>query len=299
MSDAHLDYSDRLLDTRSVRRSFDRAAAGYDSAAVLHAQVRGELLERLRLMSISPKVVLDGGAGTGHASRALKGRYPGALVVALDASLQMLRHAGRQRGWLRRFSCVCADAQCLPLADASVDLIVSNLMLHWCDPDAVLSEFRRVLAPRGLLCFSTFGPDTLRELRSAWAQVDAAPHVHDFLDMHDVGDAVVRAGFASPVLDVERFTLSYSDFQKVAADLRATGARNAATTRRRGLSSPRKFAAMQAAYEKYRRDGRLPATYEVVFAHAWAPAPKERGLPKATEVPLEEIKRQLKLPRRR
>jgi malonyl-CoA O-methyltransferase len=287
-----------VLDTRSVRRSFDRAAAAYDSAAVLHAQVRGELLERLQLMTISPNVVLDAGAGTGHGSRALKGRYPGALVIALDASMQMLRLAGRQRGWLRRFSRVCADAQCLPMADGSVDLIVSNLLLHWCDPDAALSEFRRVLAPHGLLCFSTFGPDTLLELRRAWAQVDAALHVHTFLDMHDVGDAVVRAGFASPVLDVERFTLSYSDLRKFAADLRDTGGRNAATARRRGLSSPRKFAAMQAAYEKFRQDGRLPATYEVVFAHAWAPAPRERGLPQAA-VSLEEIKRQLQLQRRR
>ena len=288
-----------VLDTRSVRRSFDRAAAGYDSAAVLQAQVRGELLERLHLMSISPGVVLDAGAATGHASRALKGRYPGARVIALDASLQMLLLAARQRGWLRRFSRVCADAQCLPLANGSVDLIVSSLMLHWCDPDDALSEFRRVLAPRGLLCFSTYGPDTLCELRSAWAQVEAAPHVHAFLDMHDVGDAMVRAGFVSPVLDVERYTLSYTDCRKVAADLRATGACNAARARHKGLSSPRKFAAMQAAYEKFRQDGRLPATYEVVFAHAWAPAPEERRRPQTAEVSLEEIKRQLKLQRGR
>jgi malonyl-CoA O-methyltransferase len=285
------------LDTQWVRRSFDRAAGGYDSAAVLQAEVRKGLLERLELMAITPRVVLDAGAGTGHASRALKNRYPKALVIALDFSLQMLRIAARRQSWLRRFSRICGDARKLPLADASVDLIVSNLMLHWCDPDDVLAEFRRVLAPQGLLCFSTFGPDTLRELRGAWVQVDASSHVQAFLDMHDVGDALVRAGLTSPVLDVERFTLSYSDFRWVAADLRATGARNATVSRHKGLFSPRKFAAMQAAYEQFRQDGRLPATYEVVFAHAWAPAARTPRRPDDAEVSLDEMKRQLKLRR--
>jgi malonyl-CoA O-methyltransferase len=287
------------LDTRWVQRSFDRAAAGYDSAAVLHTQVRRDLLERLQLMAITPGVVLDAGAGTGHASRALKGRYPKAQVIALDFSAQMLRIAGRRQSWWRRFSRVCADAESMPLADGSVDLVVSNLMLQWCDPDAVFSEFRRVLAPQGLLCFTTFGPDTLRELRSAWAQVDTAAHVNAFLDMHDIGDALVRAGFSSPVLDVERFTLRYTDVRRVAEDLKATGARNAASARRRGLSSPRKFAAMQAAYEQFRQDGLLPATYEVVFAHAWAPASSSRNRPDGAEVSLQELKRQLKLRRPR
>jgi malonyl-CoA O-methyltransferase len=294
MSDAMDGFT---LDTRWVQRSFDRAADGYDSAAVLHTEVRKGLLERLELMAISPRVILDAGAGTGHASRALKNRHRKALVIALDFSAQMLRIAARQQSWLRRFSRLCADAQSLPLADGSVDLIVSNLMLQWCDPDSVLAEFRRVLAPQGLLCFSTLGPDTLRELRGAWAQADASSHVHAFLDMHDVGDAVVRAGLASPVLDVERFTLSYRDFRGVAADLRATGARNATVSRQKGLSSPRKFAAMQAAYERFRQDGRLPATYEVVFAHAWAPAARTQRRPDDAAVPLDEMKRQLKLRR--
>jgi malonyl-CoA O-methyltransferase len=283
------------LDAGWVRRSFDRAAPGFDEAAVLHAEVRQGLLERLELMAIAPRVVLDAGAGTGHASRALKLRYPKALVIALDSSLQMLRGAARQQPWLRRFTRLNADAQRLPLADGSVELIVSNLMLHWCDPELVLAEFRRVLAPQGLLCFSTFGPDTLRELRSAWADVDGDRHVQPFLDMHDVGDALVRAGLSSPVLDVERFTLSYTDFGKIAADLRATGARNAWAWRSRGLSSPRKYAAMRSAYEQFRQDGRLPATFEIVFAHAWAQAATGRGSESSgATVSLKEMKRQLK-----
>jgi malonyl-CoA O-methyltransferase len=287
------------LDTSSIRRSFDRAADSYDCAAVLHAQVRGDLLGRLKWMAISPKVILDAGAGTGYASRELKVRYPKGRVIALDSSRQMLRVAKRQQSWLRRFSLVCGDAEHLPLRSGCVDLIVSNLMLQWCDPDAVFHEFRRALAPQGLLCFTTLGPDTLRELRSAWAQVDGAAHVNPFTDMHDVGDALVRAGFASPVLDVEHFTLSYTDVRRVAADLKAVGARNASRLRPKGLSSPRKFAAMQAAYEQFRRESRLPVTYEVVFAHAWAPAAApSRGAGDGSEVSLEEIKRQLKIRRR-
>jgi malonyl-CoA O-methyltransferase len=289
------DFDAYALESVRVRRSFDRAAKTYDAAAVLHTQVRENLLERLQLVTLIPGVVLDAGAGTGHGSRALKRRYPKARVVALDSSPQMLKAAGKQQSWLRPFERVCADAQALPLRDGSVDLIVSNLLLQWCDPDAVFAEFRRVLKPQGLLSFSAFGPDTLRELRLAWREVDAHSHVHRFIDMHDLGDALVRNGFAAPVLDVERFTLRYLDVRKVAADLKATGAHNSSAGRPRGLTSPRKFAAMQAAYEPFRQDGRLPATYEVVFGHAWAPAlAARRGLAEPTSVSLEEIKRELR-----
>src|SRR3984957_8334527 len=283
------------LDSRWLRRSFDRAAKTYDDAAVLHAEVREDLLQRLQLVTLVPHVVLDAGAGTGHASRALKRLYPKAQVVALDSSLQMLKMAGKQQSWLRPFERICADAELLPLRDGSVDLIVSNLLLQWCSPDAVFAECRRVLKPSGLLSFSSFGPDTLRELRTAWGPIDAHSHVHRFIDMHDLGDALVRNGFAAPVLDVERFTLQYLDVRKVAADLKATGAHNSTAARARGLTSPRKFAAMQAAYEQFRQDGRLPATYEVVFAHAWAPAhAARRDLQEPTSVSLEEIKRELR-----
>jgi len=283
------------LESRWVRRSFDRAAKTYDAAAVLHAEVRENLLGRLQLTTLEPRIVLDAGAGTGHASRALRRRYPKAQIVALDSSRRMLQEAARQQSWLRPFGRVCADAGLLPLADGSVDLIVSNLLLQWCNPDTVFAEFRRVLAPHGLLSFSAFGPDTLRELRTAWNQVDAHSHVHQFIDMHDLGDALVRAGFAAPVLDVERYTLQYLDVRRVAADLKATGAHNATAGRARGLTGARKFAAMQAAYEGFRQDGRLPATYEVVFAHAWVPERSARRDQKdPASVSLEEIKRELR-----
>jgi malonyl-CoA O-methyltransferase len=244
-------------------------------------------------MNLAPRVAIDAGAGTGHAARELKRRYPKALVIALDSSRRMLQQAARRQIWLRRFARVQADAGQLPLADGSVDLIVSNLMLPWCSPDEVFAEFRRVLAPQGLLCFTTLGPDTLRELRSAWRQVDSHTHVNQFTDMHDVGDALVRAGFNSPVLDVERYTLTYLDVRRVADDLKATGARNATAGRARGLTGRQKFAALQTAYEVFREDGRLPATYEVVFGHAWAPLTAARRGDGST-VSLEEIKQQLR-----
>ncbi len=283
------------LDTRWVRRSFDRAAAGYDAAAVLQTAVRAALLERLQLTALAPRVVLDAGAGTGHASRALKDRYPRARVLALDSALGMLRAAKRRQSWWRRFDRIQADAEHLPLPDASVDLIFSNLLLPWCDPDRVLAEFRRVLAPHGLLTCSSLGPDTLRELRTAWARVDAHSHVNQFVDMHDLGDALVRAGFAAPVLDVDRFTLKYRDVRGLAADLKALGARNFTAARPRGLTSRGKFLGMQAAYEAFRDAGQLPATVEVVFAHAWAgverPAQRRSG---SASIPLAELRLQLR-----
>lgn len=287
-----------VLDTAWVRRSFNRASATYDAAAVLQREVRDLLLERLKLTALTPRVVLDAGAGTGHASRALQRRYPRARVLALDSAVGMVRAAARRQSWFRPFIRICADALRLPLKEGSVDLIFSNFLLPWSDPDAVFAEFRRVLAPRGFLTFTSLGPDTLGELKAAWARVDPHVRVNQFTDMHDVGDALVRAGFAAPVLDVERYTLSYTDVRGLAADLKAVGARNAAAGRLKGLTGPRKFAAMAAAYETYRRDGRLPATYEVVFGQAWAPlaaAPKPQG---EDRVSLEDMQRQLQTRRR-
>jgi malonyl-CoA O-methyltransferase len=263
--DAHDDFA---LGALSVRRSFDRAGAGYDAVAVLQTDVRARLLQRLDLTAVAPRVILDAGAGTGHASYALKRRYPVSQVIALDSAFGMLRAAGRQQSWVGCFHRVCADAEHLPLSDAGVDLIISNLMLQWCDLDAVFAEFRRVLAPGGCLRFTSLGPDTLHELRAAWASVDPHSHVNRFINMRDVSAAMVRAGFAAPVLDVERHTLTYAEVRSLAADLKAIGAHNVTAGRPKGLTGPRKFAAMQAAYETFRREGRLPATYEVIFGQA-------------------------------
>jgi malonyl-CoA O-methyltransferase len=288
-----LESSAPLLDKRWARRSFDRASGTYDAAAVLQSEVRDSLLRRLELTDLKPRVVIDLGAGTGHAARALKRRYPAAEVIAIDWSLGMLHAAGRHQAWFRPVRRVCADAERLPLAEGSVDLLLSNFMLPWTDPDSVFAECRRILAPRGFLSFTTLGPDTLKELRTAWRESGAAePRVLQFIDMHDIGDALIRSGFVAPVLDVERYTLEYTDVRHLAADLRAVGARNAAAGRPKGLTAPGTFAAMQAAYEQFRREDRLPATYEVVFGQAWAPAQRASGT-RSTEISVAELKRQL------
>ncbi len=258
------------LDRAGVRSAFDRASTSYDDAAVLQARVRQELLERLGSMRLEAEVVLDLGAGTGHGAFALKRLYRSATVIALDIAPGMLREAKRHSRTFRRFGRVCADAFRLPLKDECVDLVFSNLMLHWCDElDVVIGEVRRVLKPGGFLTFSTLGPDTLRELRSAWSAADSASHVNAFLDMHDVGDALTRAGFAEPVLDVERVELTYPDVLALVRDLKAIGAHNVTSARHKGLTGRGKWRAMTEAYEAFRRDGRLPASYEVVHGAAW------------------------------
>ncbi len=284
------------LDPGRVRRAFDRAARSYDSAAVLPSAVREQLLARLDLTALEPGVILDAGAGTGHASRALARRYPRARVVALDSSAAMLRQAAPRWSWRRRFTRVCADAARLPFADRSIDLVFSNLMLPWSDPDAAFREFRRVLRPRGLLTFTAAGPDTLRELRAAWASVDehVHVHVHRFIDMHDLGDALVRAGFAAPVLDVDHLTVRYTDVAALAADLKGSGAHNVAAGAPRGLTGRGKLAALTRAYEAHRRDGLLPATYEIVFGQAWAPLEGGPRAAEAVRIPVEDLRRRLR-----
>jgi malonyl-CoA O-methyltransferase len=291
------DANEFALDRGRVRASFSRAATSYDAAAVLQADVRRELLERLDLVKLEPAVVLDLGAGTGHAARQLAQRYRRSRVIAMDAAHGMLREARRQQSLLRRFDRVAADATALAVRDGSVDLIFSNLMLQWCaDPVVVFEECRRALKPGGLLTFTTFGPDTLVELRRAWAAADPGhSHVNAFLDMHDLGDALVRAGLAEPVMDVVRYTLTYSDVRGLMRDLKAIGAHNSAQARSRGLTGKHTLARMIEAYGQHRlADGKLPATYEVVFGQAWAPiAPQQakRGPAGEVMVPIDRIGR--------
>ena len=261
------------LDRAGVRASFDRASASYESAAGLQARVAAELLERLAVFAFEPRVVLDLGAGTGRVTRELKRRYRRALVIALDLAPGMLREARRHQQLWRRFERVCGDALRLPLADASVDVVFSSLMLQWCEPlDTALAECRRVLKPDGFFAFSTFGPDTLHELRGAWASADGYNHVNHFVDVHEVGDALVRAGLMEPVLDVDRVEVGYPDALSLMRDLKAIGAHNVTAGRPRALVGRARLKRMQDAYEAFRRDDRLPATYEVIYGASWGAA---------------------------
>jgi malonyl-CoA O-methyltransferase len=262
------------LDFSAVRRHFGRAANTYEAAAVVQREVEQRLLESLEVARRAPEVALDLGAGTGRASAALRKRWPKARVIALDAALPMLIAARRNQAWLRRFDRVAGDARALPLREASVDLLFSNLCLQWCpDLPPVLDEFRRVLRPGALLLFSTFGPDTLRELRGAFASVDDAPHVARFADLPVIGDALLAAGFRDPVVDIDTITTTYADARDLMRELKALGATNAAHGRAPGLGGRRRIDAACAAYESQRTDGRLPATWEIITAMAFAPEP--------------------------
>ena len=261
------------LDRERLRAAFDRASAGYEAAAQLQARVSAELLERLSGLHLAPRAVLDLGCGTGRVTRELKRRYPRALVIALDLSPGMLREARRHQKLWRRFARVCADALQLPLGAASVDLVFSSLVLQWCEPlGQALAEVRRVLRPGGFFAFSTFGPDTLKELRAAWAEVDSLTHVNRFLDMHEVGDAVARSGLAEPVLDADRIELAYPDTLALMRDLKAIGAHNVTAGRPRTLLGATRLKRMSEAYEAFRRGAALPATYEVIYGASWGAA---------------------------
>ncbi len=274
------------FDKRLVRRSFERAAHSYDDAAVLQHEVCRRMDERLDLIKIQPAIVLDAGSGTGNALPALCARYPKARVIAFDLAfsmLQMGKKRGRQhskRTWIKSLlkqqeSAVCGDIEHLPLASGSVDMVWSNLALQWMnDPDQAFAEFHRVLAPGGLLMFSTFGPDTLKELRAAYSGVDKHTHVSRFIDLHDVGDILVKRGFADPVMDMEPFKLTYSNVRALMHDLKAIGAHNVTKDRPPGLTGRARLAAVTQAYEPLRDNGKLPVTFEVIYGHAWKPLPR-------------------------
>ncbi len=274
-----LEDANIALDKKRVRNSFERAVATYDEHAALQRLVVDQLIESLEIIRIAPKTILDIGAGTGYCARALERLYPRAETMLLDLSHSMLAYASaKNKRWRSRQRYLCADAEALPIADASVDFIFSSLTFQWCnDLDQVFAECRRVLKPEGLLLFSSLGPDTLCELRVAWSEVDESPHINQFIDMHDVGDAIIRAGFASPVLECDVMTATYDDVFGVMRDLRGIGAVNNLHGRHRGLSTVSKMKRMARSYEKYRRGGKLPATYEIVYGHAWCPKPDARA----------------------
>jgi len=283
------------IDKRQACNAFSQAAERDDEVAVLQREIGQRLVERLELMLIEPKVILDIGSGTGVATAELSKRYKKAQILALDFAFPMLLKTRKRGSWLRRPRCVCADLEQLPFADSSVDLIYSNAALQWSnDLEHTFSEFMRVLRPGGLVAFTTFGPDTLKELRQAWSEADGGSHVSQFLDMHDVGDALVRSSFAEPVIDVDRMVLTYDRVDGLMQDLKVLGAHNVNRDRSRGLTGKSMMSAMRESYEQFRRDGKLPASYEVIYGHAWAPDQlvldqiQEDG---ATMIPVDTIKR--------
>ena len=279
----------------AAMRRFNRASVLFDEADAVHQLARERLFERLQLLKFEPSIVIDLGAATGKASVDLAAEFPKAQTFAIDRSLAMLAKAKTRRGADGLFTVLAGCAENLPFSNKTVDLIFANLLLPWCVPDLFFAEAARVLREDGLLSFSTVGPDTLIEVRRAWASVDDAIHVHGFVDMHDIGDLALRAGLTEPVMDVDRIKVTYKDVGSFVADVRACGAGNVAAGRRATFTSRGRWAAFGDALESMRRDGRFVLTVELIFGQVWGRSrieDRSKGTAEAT-YPLAKMRRQL------
>jgi malonyl-CoA O-methyltransferase len=261
------------LDKKAVKRAFNRNASGYDQCAALQAEVQRRLLDRLDYLRVSPEMILDLGCGTGQAIAALNRRYRSAKVIGLDLAEAMLKEARKHYRMLERKRLVNGDFELLPFIENSFDMVFSSLALQWSnDLRGTFTELKRVGKPEGVVMFTTLGTNSLRELRYSWASVDKSPRVHQFLDMHDIGDAMLSAGLLQPVVDMEEIVLTYHEFGDLMRDIKGIGASNADKSRSRGLMTPSKLNRLRDAYKEQAFDevsGCYRATYEVVYGHAW------------------------------
>ena len=271
---------DHILDKRQLRIAFERAATSYDQAAILQREVCDRMLSRLDYIKFKPDTILDAGSGTGYGSNKLAVRYTVSRILAVDIALTMLLHARASVAWWKKWlpisgkckNYVCSDMEQLPLKDDCVDMVWSNLALQWCNNlKTTFAEVHRVLRSEGLFMFSTFGPDTLKELRFAFQSIDNYRHTSRFIDMHDIGDLLVQNGFATPVMDMEVITLTYEDVKQMMHDLKLIGAHNVTQGRRHGLTGKNIWRQAINQYETLRLEGKLPATFEVIYGHAWKP----------------------------
>jgi malonyl-CoA O-methyltransferase len=267
-----------MLNKQRIRTDFSNAADTYDAAAVVQQEICQRALERLQMIKLQPQTILDIGSGTGKSVRGLQTRFPESQVIASDIAMPMLLHTQQTQ----TVQTVCCDAEQLSIADKSVDLIFSTSTFQWCENlNQVFMECSRVLKDDGVLVFTTFGPDTLRELRQSWAQVDEQKHVHGFIDMHHIGDLLLANYYADPVVDMELITLEYPTARQLLRDLKETGSRGKFATGHAvddaagdssfaaGLMGKNKFRQFESAYEGYRQDnGLLPASYEVIYGYA-------------------------------
>jgi len=259
---------------KDLRRRLDLAAGRFSEHDFVHAHTREGLFERLKPMTVAAERVLDLGTATGAALKPLAARFPKARIVGLDLAFGML--AAQPRSWFRRPALVQADALALPFADASFDVVYANLSLSFVDdlPRAA-GEVARVLRPEGLFVFACLGPDSFGELRDAWAAIDDDVHVASFPDMHDLGDALVRAGLGDPVLDVDRLEIQYRNHASLVRDLTAVGARNSLTGRKAGLASRDKLKAFEERL--FAGGNTLTLELELVYGHAFGTTPRAPG----------------------
>jgi len=266
-----------FIDQQQVRAAFDGAAETYDAAAFLQREVCERLLEKLDVVRLEPEIILDVGTGTGQAINGLRKRFKKAHVVAMDLSENMLLQSAKHGSFFSKPSLLCADVASLPLADNSVDLVFSSLSLQWCnDLGGAMAEVLRVLKPGGLFVFTSFGPDTLKELRLSWQKIDDKTHVNSFIDMHDVGDTLLQQGYAEPVMESEVITVNYTKMDDLMMDLKNIGANVKSEGQRQGLTTANTLAQLRQNYEAFRLGDALPASYEIVYGHAWK-SPEDKG----------------------
>ena len=258
------------FDQRRVRERFNRAADDYDRHAAVQHEIGRRLDERFGWLKLEPARVLDLGAGTGQMVRAMRERYPKSDVIGLDLAEAMLRRLPRRRWWSRHRQAIAADMHALPFAGGCMDAVVSNFAVQWSDrPAALFAEVARVMSSGAPFAFTTLGPDSLVEVRRAWESVDPTPHVHQFLDMHDLGDALVGAMLADPVMDRETVTVTYPTVDALLGDLRGVGVGNTQSGRSRGMTGARAWRRFREALAGQAVDGRIPLTYEIVYGLAW------------------------------
>lgn len=291
---------------QQVRDSFNKAAETYDAFAIVQREVCERLLERLDYIKVEPQMILDIGAGTGQGTQGLALQYPDAHIISMDIAENMLlknRQKIQTQSSLaekvknlfkakQTVQFVCADAEQLPFADASMDMIFSSLTIQWCpDLSRLFNEFRRVLKPGGLLMFTTLGTETLHELRASWAEVSDKIHVNHFADMHDIGDALYNVQVENPVMDNDTIVLNYQSIKQILVELKAVGAHNQNTGREKALTGKNRLQAMYKAYEKFRTEEGYPVTYEVLYGHAWNPTtPMQKTQSDATSISLAQLK---------
>lgn len=287
-----------MLNKRQISKDFANAADTYDAAAIVQQEICDRALERLQMLKLKPSTILDIGSGTGKSVRGLQAQFPNCNVIASDVALPMLMYLNQMQPPLQhQASIMCCDAEKLSLKDESVDLVFSTSTFQWCeDLNLVFAECLRILKPDGILLFTTFGPDTLKELRQSWARVDHHDHVHRFIDMHHLGDLLLAHHYADPVVDMELITIEYQRARQLLRDLKDTGSRGKFRTTGDNFSSSlmgkNKFQQFEAAYESYRqKNGLLPASYEVIYGYARKlPLTRDKTPNGEVRIPISQIK---------
>jgi len=287
-----------MLNKKRISKDFSNAADTYDAAAIVQQEICDRALERLQMLKLEPNTIIDIGSGTGKSVRGLQAQFPESHVIASDVAVPMLLNLDQMQPSLQhKASIICCDAEKLSIKDESVDLIFSTSTFQWCeDLNLIFAECLRILKPGGVLVFTTFGPDTLKELRQSWAQIDQQDHVHRFIDMHHIGDLLLAQHYVDPVVDMEMITIEYQQARQLLRDLKDTGSRGKFSLEvdnfSAGLMGKNKFQQFEAAYENYRqKNGTLPASYEVIYGYARKTSSiKDKTAVSEVRISIDEIK---------